>query len=143
MYNYYDRRTFSPPNKQRGYVKTHWEGEHTLTRSFWINGVLVSYGFNLISLIFGVGLFEDLPRFSSLILACLWLVSPFLYTWQIIGIWRAADGYTVRTKKKYGWGEITKVVAVFWTLRFFSNFFMDAPEIKLLLSIATGNEFID
>jgi hypothetical protein len=85
----------------KSYIARHWRGELSLPRSFWLNGVLLTFGvlfaaMNLVKT--GVSLFHANSRAGfALVLVgyALWfLITIPVAVWQLVGVARSATNYT-------------------------------------------------
>tara|TARA_Y100000590_G_C15075233_1_gene771657 strand:+ start:204 stop:530 length:327 start_codon:yes stop_codon:yes gene_type:complete len=73
------------------YIKTHWNGEQSLARSFWINFVLQNL---LVNILFKA--YPDLPGFLTLMLLA-------GYIWGLVGAFKASA--------RYSWTNIWRILA--------------------------------
>ena len=95
------------------YLMTHWRGEQSLVRSFWLNGVVlrvVIYG-----ALAALTLAQPLPKFLLYAAIAFDLV---VLTWQSIGYFRASERSLAGSSSMLPlWGGIIAlIVAVFITL---------------------------
>ena len=93
------------------YVRTHWRGEQSLARSYWINNFLFSV------LIFISDKFAENP-ISKLniktILAILFVyivILAIITVWQLVGIWRSANNHSIKTGRWF-WASAAKLMVV-------------------------------
>lgn len=88
-----DRYYASPPAETGGhYLRRHWRGELSLTRTFWLDCVLLNLlcAFMLTALCLVLaGEPLDALLAACVLLAIIVLV-PALWAWQLVGLWRCA-----------------------------------------------------
>ena len=81
-----------PPS---GYISNHWQGNHSLARSFWINNFALNL--LLIATIFywlNAGTPTEDPVFLARIVLALFVFHyVLLMPWQIVGLFRSANNY--------------------------------------------------
>src|SRR3974390_2018635 len=81
----------SPPEKSSWYLIKHWRGDLSLARSWWMNGILVSFLVRIAVRMFVSLRIEISPKpFAALALTA--LIAMFaIWVWQLAGIWRSAS----------------------------------------------------
>ena len=91
------------------YIISHWKGELSLPRSFWVNFI----GLNLfLALVVGslASTAQNYPiGVARATIITLVLSALVVYPWQLVGVWRSANQY-VRQTNNYGWVTIVKIV---------------------------------
>lgn len=93
------------------YLSSHWRGEQSLARSYWVNGVLVFIPLNIFGQMLeqldvsGVG-----PAFYTLLFAIYFAIALPLLAWSYVGIFRAASSHIVNTSRKF-WARFAQVIA--------------------------------
>jgi hypothetical protein len=98
------------------YIKTHWRGELSLGRSYWVNGFLLGVALNI-----GAAVLEEpLSRLSvedGVIVAL--AVAPIIVAvavWQLVGIWRSASNASIKTGRAF-WPTAAKIATCLGFLR--------------------------
>lgn len=78
-----------------GYISSHWHGMQSLSRSFWVNNVLLSLplGFALGGLMSWIGLNGESLQRSAIAVLLGWPLLLLINTWCIVGAWRASRDY--------------------------------------------------
>lgn len=106
-----------PP--RQNYFLRHWRGDLSLSRTYWINCVLASVFFGLVSNILVKPIANTFdPSKASLFTL---FSSIFLLTfaiWQIVGLWRSASKYKAGGGSKL-WYGIAKTLALFGAISSF------------------------
>ena len=78
-------------NKSKHFIKRHWRGEYSLSRSYWIHGVLVTVILTLLLTLLGESLdYTTHPWLLVYHLFGVWLFSYIVAIWQLVGTWRSA-----------------------------------------------------
>jgi len=102
------------------YILDHWNGQHPLWKSYWINAVLISMVVGgILGLVLGFALGAAGVTMSAAgwkIIAA-WLTVP-IQVWGSVGVWRAAETYTLTTQKL--WGRLAQVAVVLGFLKLFT-----------------------
>jgi Flp pilus assembly protein protease CpaA len=108
-----DPKSVEPkPNPKLNFVSKHWRGEYSLSRSFWVHGVLLGYlSLAVISVLMEIGLYAGSPFFGMIGRAGMIGIG----IWQIGGVWRSA--------KRHGgfWATTANFSIVVILLGFMSN----------------------
>ena len=112
-YNIYNEKTIH-------YIKSHWNGEQSLARSFWINFFLINLAQNIIMKAYP-NLFELFSLWPSLIMA---IIFYSIYVWGIVGIFRSSA--------KYSWANIWRLLV---TLILAFSLFIQIGELYLLIKL--------
>lgn len=77
------------------YLRDHWEGRHSLVKSYWINGMALGFAYHFISEVI-------IPE------SFFWyyfLIGIIIQVWQYVGIWRSSNNYKGRNL----WSGLAKV----------------------------------
>lgn len=124
----------------RNYLSKHWHGEHSLPRSYWINGFLLNVIIAIGTTAFVYELnFDDNPKFAAYSAIFIWVGVSLVTIWQVVGIWRSANNYSKQSKRI--WGRVAQVFTVLGVLGFASTITTTAiPQIKEFWLIASGND---
>jgi len=116
-----DPKSVEPkPNPKLNFVSKHWRGEYSLSRSYWLNGVL--FGFLLLAvggvLVEGTEAARESSPYSEFLLIAVSVYSVFYIAagiWQTGGIWRSA-------KRRGGyWGRAANASIVIVWLSFLGS----------------------
>jgi hypothetical protein len=103
--------------KEGGYLVKHWHGEHSLSKSFWVNNVI--FNIILVSVItywvFAGTTTEDPVYLSRVILGISIFGYVILYPWQIIGLWRSANKQINITSRTF-WPRTVKFLVILGVL---------------------------
>lgn len=77
------------------YIVTHWQGEHSLAQSFWINNVLLSFPLTaaLTGVMSWLEMKGDALQAGSIAMLIGWPVMLLVDTWCVVGCWRSVRGY--------------------------------------------------
>lgn len=86
------------------YVARHWRGDLSLARSYWVNGLLLSFIAAFPAAILWWTFFGPLsvwtdPLKAAIGLAAAWGITVVVAVWQLIGTWRSAT----RHRSRGGW----------------------------------------
>lgn len=115
------------------YSIAHWRGAHTLVRSYWVNGVLVTLGI-LFAATISRPLLESLEVATSVYLVfALSAVLIAINIWQFVGIWRSASNTTRTTNAKF-WPIVAKIVITVGTLNGAFKLFTTVRDLFAVLS---------
>ena len=79
------------------YVKSHWYGELSLTRSYWVNGILLSITFGIGGRLLEQPLSEQPPEHAAIIGLALVVLTAVITLWQFVGVWRSATNTSIKT----------------------------------------------
>ena len=82
------------------YIRRHWNGQESLVRAFWVNGIVVSSTIAL-SLFFLAGFAAALFHLAANPVTL--MIVPLIGTWasaiwSVTGIWRSANLYAKRAR---------------------------------------------
>jgi len=126
------------------YIKKHYKGELSLEVSYWINTVILSAIFALISLV-GIDNIDVTyhTKFWMVFIALYFLFIYFVLSpWMYIGLWRSADNHI----EKYGvrfWANVVKILLIVSLFRTVSNFYgVGFPVIREFFKIITEQDNI-
>lgn len=102
------------------YIKTHWNGEFPLWKSYWLNSVILSSvaaaiaGFLLgffVALSAHIAEVDLPPQFNNKLGL---LVAIPIVIWSLVGTWRSASVYNdARPTLLLTWGSLAKIGIVF------------------------------
>jgi len=100
-------------NSRTSYISKHWNGGHSLSRSFWINNILLNVVMASVGTywIFSGARTEDPVLLARTILAMTMAGYIVVYPWQTIGLWRAANRSTLERNKVF-WSVVVKILIV-------------------------------
>lgn len=76
-------------SRSRWYLARHWSGDHSLARSYWVNGFLLSFTAVIVL------------ASTAISLAQVWGIIAVVAVWQITGIWRSALKHKSRGGKTF------------------------------------------
>jgi hypothetical protein len=93
------------------YVVTHWRGEQSLARSYWINGLLFSALINISIAIAEKPLSKLGPEVIFNILLLYVVCLAIITGWQLVGVWRSATNHSIKTMRWF-WASAAKVIVV-------------------------------
>lgn len=100
----------SSSHTQKNYFTCHWQGKHSLTKSFWINYAVAGIFFQFL-----LGLYPEKLVTSTLhglyVYITLYCIFLTVVIWQTAGVWRSAGEHTRKTGRKF-WGYTAKGVLV-------------------------------
>ena len=127
-------------NNHRNYLSKHWRGEHSLPRSYWVNGFLLNVIIGILTTSFVYELdFDNNPHFSAYSAIFIWIGVSLVAIWQAVGIWRSANNYSKQSKKI--WGRVAQFFTMLGVLGFTITIFTTTiPQIKEFWLIASGND---
>lgn len=94
------------------YVIGHWRGEHSLARSYWVNGVLLGLPFNAMSSVLEImpPPKMDLALYTFLTIIDLVLIMAWV-AWFAIGTWRSASSHVRFTGRRF-WARVAQFLVV-------------------------------
>jgi hypothetical protein len=123
------------------YLLRHWRGDFSLPQSYWINSVLVSMLWYLLTLaITTSGFTQNLDiresGFWALSVMSVWVA---IGLWSAIGVWHSADKHVARGGTP-GWARTAKVLMAIGLLRLVESALQSAPIIHQSLSLAAGHD---
>ena len=101
----------SPTHASKNYFTLHWEGEYSLTKSYWINYVVVGILFYFLLSIYPEELITSTIH-DLYIYITLYCIAFTVITWQILGVWRSANNHIQKTKRKF-WANTVKALMIF------------------------------
>lgn len=96
--------------KRRGYFASHWHGEQSLVRSYWVNNILVAspLAFVLTGLMGWISAKGDSLQVSAIVLLIGLPLLAVLDVWCIVGGWRSATHY-LRDGNSGLWGWLARI----------------------------------
>jgi hypothetical protein len=94
----------------KNYFTQHWQGEYSLTKSYWINCVFVGVLFQFLLIIYPEELITSTIHDLYIYIA-VYCIALTVITWQIGGVWRSANNHIKKTKQKF-WANTVKVFMV-------------------------------
>ena len=71
------------------FIFKHWSGEYSLSRAYWVNGVLIGFLAYMFAIVAGAGL-ESLGEDRESILLVIYFFLIVVNVWQTVGIFRSA-----------------------------------------------------
>jgi hypothetical protein len=92
----------------KGYVRSHWHGQHSLILSFWVNLALLRAAIFVLEGFILTPLVVDATTGAISALLFFILADVIIYIWQVVGVLRACDRY----QSAYG------SVSVVWAIHF-------------------------
>jgi len=88
------RSDASLPAQSGGLFATHWRGDYSLARSYWVNGVVIFHiGINMLLLVLlSIALAVFRGKVALVLIVGLGEVALLCaaYVWALVGIWRSA-----------------------------------------------------
>ena len=123
----------STTNTIKNYFTQHWQGKHSLTKSFWINFIAVGVLLLYILRLFPEELITSTIIHDLYIYITVYCIALTVLIWQITGLWRSSSRHTHKTKRKF-WAIAVKGMII---LALISSSFMVR---ELLPGI---NKFVD
>ena len=113
-------RVISPP--RNGYFGSHWRGEHSLVRSYWLNNFLVAMplALALTGLMSWISVKGDSLQVSAIIMLVGFPLLLALDTWCIVGAWRSATAY-LRDHGSVLWGWLARITLVLGALQLLAS----------------------
>ncbi|MGN6829495.1 RDD family protein [Paucibacter sp. M5-1] len=136
------RRPRSEADSGSGYLAAHWQGEHSLARSFWINNVLLSLpiGLALTGLMTWISLKGEALQAGSIAMLIGWPLILAFDTWAIVGAWRAAHAYR-RIDGSALWANLARLSLVLSALQMVvSTLFGFLPQAGEYWQMARGSD---
>jgi hypothetical protein len=125
--------------KSQNYIARHWRGELPLVKTYWVNGVLLT--FSILLAMRGLQQMQDsmslktIAGLSVLVSTLIVIVS----IWQFVGIWRSSTNYVCEGGANH-WGVLAKVAVVLGMLNFVAVFFMTyIPQSTEMIRIMVGD----
>jgi hypothetical protein len=99
--------------KTGNYIKDHWQGKLPLSKSYWINGSLISGVFSVLIFIFTSKIEDSNASLQSWALAilCLKFAAIAIWVWGIVGIWRSSNMHEHRGGNP-AWATAAKIMVV-------------------------------
>ena len=117
------RSDISLPARGGGLFATHWRGEYSLPRSYWVNGVVIFHiGINMVLMIvLGIALAAFKGKTALVLIVGLGEVALLCaaYVWALVGIWRAARKY----QGSRIWSILARLAIIFGVLVSIGNLF--------------------
>ncbi len=127
MYNPQDDEEPEWPRMEGSYIAGHWQGEHSLPRSFWLNYVVTSMAIGAIVMILFFALFSAadigqgrIPDGAVGFFAFAMIVGSVVGIWQLVGMWRSAANCKRHTGRM-GWATVVQIIVVLGWLGFIVN----------------------
>lgn len=107
------------PDKEltNNYVLNHWQGRHSLPRSYWLNGTLIVGVVTLLALSASSALEAggaSLQLISALALTGI-LSASVVWLWGVVGIWRSAGNH-IECGGREIWGYLARIAVAFGAL---------------------------
>lgn len=96
----------------RAYIISHWRGEHSLERSYWMNGAVIGIPFNILSTIL-----EKLePSQVGIVPYTLLSIAYFIPVipwgiWFAVGTLRSASAHIRKTGRRF-WANVARFIAI-------------------------------
>ena len=103
--------------KKQSYFIKHWRGNHSLSKSFWVNNVALNV---LLAIFVAYWTFagprtED-PVFLARVILTFSVVGYVLISpWQFVGLWRSANRYTIEKTRTF-WPRVVKLLIILGVL---------------------------
>jgi ABC-type branched-subunit amino acid transport system permease subunit len=123
---------------RRNWMSRHWHGDLSLGRSYWVNGVLISF---LGSVLFAGtvgGLSAARSRPAAVVgLIFLIVIPPLIAIWQWVGVWRSAGNHMTRSGRRF-WAVLARIAVVFGVL---FAIVITLNNIAVMFSIATDERY--
>lgn len=110
LINLATKSKFNSTGAKINYFTRHWQGDHSLVVSYWINNIIVG-GFLLLLLrIYPEELVTDTLHdlYTYIAVYCIVLI---VMIWQIVGVWKSANKHLQKSKRKF-WAHAAKVFVV-------------------------------
>ncbi len=104
---------YKEENKNISYFREHWQGELSLTTSFWINFVLIYGVLNIQLFQFAVDIdYTSDSIYSYLFVILLWIFTVISGLWVLVGLWRSARNHIKRYNVNF-WANVVRVMVAF------------------------------
>jgi membrane-bound ClpP family serine protease len=97
------------------YIKAHWRGDLSLTRSYWVNGFLLGLALQTGTTLLQAPLSRQ-PVNDAAALATLVALIGAVAVWQLVGIWRSASNASLKTGRSF-WPSVAKLLICLTFLR--------------------------
>jgi hypothetical protein len=97
--------------ESKHYFTRHWQGEYSLTITYWINYVAVGVLLQCLLKIYPNELITSTIH-ALYIYITVYCIALTVITWQVVGVWRSADNHIKKTKRKF-WANTVKALMVF------------------------------
>ncbi len=122
-------------------MRRHWRGELSLPRSYWINGVLLTFGFTAaVRIIPCDWIVGAAPRLYSAAVIGLWFLIAATSLWQLVGIWSSA-GTFLREGRSRVWGNAARIATILCSLGTVVNFATAGiPQVAEYVKIVAGRD---
>lgn len=85
------------------YFARHWRGELSLPQSFWVNGLIIGFGWMV-----AFQPLVDLFIIAAWWFFIAWIADAATIVWQFVGIWRSARNY----RGPRVWSILARIFAV-------------------------------
>jgi ATP-dependent protease ClpP protease subunit len=90
-----------------GYVTSHWRGNLSLPRSYWVNVVLLTTAFGVGSKFLDRPVSNLPPEEAAVIGLSLVALAVPITVWQFVGVWRSATNTSINTGRRF-WPAVAK-----------------------------------
>ena len=127
---------------RQGFVSRHWHGDYSLARSYWVNVVLLSALFQIITT---PVLQMEVQGNSSTPMLAIVSVTFFVMlasVWQFVGLWRSSRNHINRTGRRF-WARIAQILAVLGLLGVVSNTIVYGPVFREMTIIGLNMDPLD
>ena len=128
------------PVARAGYFASHWRGEHSLPRSYWLNNFLVAVPLALLltGLMSWISVKGDSLQLSAIVVLLGFPLLVALDVWCLVGTWRAATAY-LHHHGSLLWGWLARITLVLGTLQLAASvLFGFLPELGEFWQMARG-----
>ncbi len=102
-----NRSTAASPHGGRNYFSRHWQGECSLTKSYWLNFIATGILLEFLLAIYPEELITSTLHDFYIYIA-LYCITFIVISWQTVGVWRSADNHIRKTKRKF-WATSAKI----------------------------------
>jgi len=108
----------APTAQKTGYFASHWRGEQSLPRSYWLNNFLVAtpLAMALTGLMSWISVKGDSLQISAIVVLLGFPLLIALNVWCLVGAWRAASNY-LRDHGSLLWGWLARISLVLGTVQ--------------------------